>query len=203
MKNSLAENMLRFGTKNLSKNEKRILEQINEGGGNPNKFLKLILYIPTGAPGGNYANFVNKMIPGKLARFELQMLTNAKISSNPLNRYFSQFKKYPIIKEIQLNLDTITQTDQISIKAFNVKGITGTFGLVGNEAIKDSKTLQATQTFINNNMNKEFINPSVQSPMGSTDGGAHVTFMFPDKFLNESEYPEQQPETIQIISRPI
>ena len=109
MKNLLSENMLRFGTKNLSETAKQQIAYLNEQdtklkkpvqkqGGNTNLFQKLILTVPIGKPGGQFAGSENKVVAGQIASFEMIMLKTT--NDNPLPRYFAQFKPMEYLLEL-------------------------------------------------------------------------------------------------------
>ena len=207
MKNPLSENMLRFGTKNLSESAKQQLLRLTEApetaGGNTNLFEKLILTVPIGKPGGDYQ--ANKVVAGKLVQFEMIMLDTA---GNPLNRYFVQNKKYPPIREIKVNGFDIAQKGFITVKSQKDGVLAGTLGLLlyttyaamlkkGNDPFKP----------INDNINKTFINPTVEKVNGALErsGGVSVTFDFGKFPLNDaaSERWTQSPKFVQIIGTPI
>ena len=217
MKNSLSENMLRFGTKNLSETAKQQIAYLNEQdpklkkpvqkqGGNTNLFQKLILKVPIGKPGGQFAGSENKVVAGQIASFEMIMLKTT--NDNPLPRYFAQFKKYPPILEIKVNGVNIAQKGKIYVKSQADGVLAGTFGLIGY-ADYANKVKSGDDAFkpMNDTMNKTFINPTVEKLFaGPNSGGASVIFDFGPTFINTttaSERFEQAPEQIQINGNPI
>lgn len=220
MKNSLSENMLRFGTKNLSETAKQQLAYLNEQdpklknatkmGVNYNLFKQLTLTVPIGKPDGDFKGFANQVVPGQKGNFVITMLDNWKISDNPLDRFYRQYKKYPVIDSIKVGGYPISQKGGVNIESVTGGKITGTFALLNYEAYKANKASKRDNfKYINTILNTAaFTNPSVATKNPTEDQpGASVIFVEwgpvgaeGPTFFNklQGEQFQQSPEYLQI-----
>lgn len=198
MKNSLSENMLRFGTKNLSKNEKRILEQISEqeqetlkqGGGNNNAFPKFTLYV-------DIDKNTNRVKPGSIARYEITLDPSSK--GDAMYRFVTKYNKAPQLNLVRFMDQTISDKTQIPpMKFAGNNKIVGSFGLAGPAAVAASKG--ALLNGVNDLVNKgEQRNSSNVAIPGVKFTGVQLEVIFPKDFLTSNEQMYQDPRFIEVI----